>query len=175
MYSNDTNVVFGWDVCVGCSCFDAYVSPVSIASCASSGKPGASRWNSVWCVSWVFYNDVLHNCRYTICPPVRFDSFETLKWNTTQIARELFAMCFRSTLEVALRRVTWVPASFGAKLLIGKTACFVPDAVRRGCYIEMTWLKHCPSKQRLAVFGHVRPVKLKHPTHTSATKHHLSV
>ena len=36
----------------------------------------------------------------------------------------------------------------------------------------MTWLKHCRSKQHLTVFGHVRRVKLKHPTHTSATKHH---
>ena len=53
-----------------------------------------------------------------------------------------------------------------------KTARFVPNVVWPGCDIPMTWLKHCCSKQRLAVFGHVRWVKLKNPTHTSATKHH---
>ena len=42
--------------------------------------------------------------------------------------------------------------SFGAKLLTSKTARFVPNAVWLGCYISITWLKH--------------------PTHTSATKHH---
>ena len=66
---------------------------------ASCGKPEASQWNSVRCVSRVFYNDVL---QYTIRPRVRFYSFQTLEWNTTQTARELFAPCFMSVFQVSV-------------------------------------------------------------------------
>ena len=73
----------------------------------------------------------------------------------------------------ALHRVIWLFELLRHENLTGQTARFVPNAVWPGCYILMTWLKHSDPKQRLAVFGHVDLLKLKHPTQTSATKHRV--
>ena len=56
----------GLRACVWCLCFVANVALVSIASRIFCAKPEASTWNSIGCVSSVFYHDVLHICQNII-------------------------------------------------------------------------------------------------------------